>query len=293
MPRAFDRRQLSLTHDPSRRISEELPKTPKFGGPTQWSPKGDGLPIPIVQQVIDSIVQGFHGWFDQVDFNTENLSEFGNTVGQALGQISTIGIRLAKLEGTDTQIFENFEEYPGDIDSLGSKWFQWYAGSGGGTLGVVGKYATFTAALLTKNKWAYAIHKTPLSTHLHRVAVTVSVPQSLGGESANIIVARANPVANGDHVFARLERTSAQIGFVTAGMPTVLAQRDFTFRNGSVYSLDCTAERTFRLLENDTEILSGTDTAGVSVLGKSVGFGTFAPNNLPRPGVVGSFATYV
>lgn len=295
MPRAFDRRQLKLSHDPSRRIGEELPKTPPFTGPTQLRPNGDGLPIPIVQNVIDALVQGFHGWFDQRDFTTDNLSEFSNTVGQALGNIGTLGLRVAKLEGTSTAvIFEDFETYDYNPDDLGAQWLQYYSeNTGRGYLGIVGKYATFSLALTTKNRSAYAIHKTVPSTHLHKVSLTVSVPQVMAGQSANFIVARANPVAYGDHVYARMEKTSIEVGYVKAGVATPLAARDWTFRNGSVYTLDCTQERVFRLLENDSEILTATDSAAASFLGKSVGFGTFAPNSLARPGVVGSFATYV
>ena len=293
MPRAFDRRQLSLTHDPSRRISEELPRTPKFSGPTQWRPNGGDTPI--VQQVIDSIVQGFHGWFDQVDFNTGNLTDFSNTVGQALGTISTIGLRLAKLEGTSTAvILEDFETYDANADELGPKWLQYYSeNTGRGYLGIVGKYATFSLALNTKDRYAYAIHNTAPATHLHKVSLSVSVPQVFGAESANFIVARATKTAYGDHVFARLKKDSVEIGFVKAGQVQILGFKDWTFRNGSVYTLDCTQERTFTLLENDKVILTVQDSAAASTIAKSVGFGTYAPNSLARPGVVGSFATYI
>lgn len=296
MPKAFDRRQLSITHDPRKRISEELPKTPPFTGPTQMFPTGENLPTPIVQNLIDSIIQGFTGWFDQIGFNTGNVSDFSTTVAQALGTLGTIGLRLAKLEGTNSVVLEDFSTYPNGSD-LGPKWLQWYRGDdGNSTMGITNKYAVFNLTLDTVNRYGYAIHKTPAGSDHHKVSMTCSVPQDVFGQSENMLIARANPVVNGDHVFAAMSWTKVRIGFVKNGQTTELASRNYLFRNGSTYSLDVSEDRTFRLFENSKEILTATDGGNQSSLGagfQSTGFGTFAPNGAARPGLVGSFATYV
>jgi len=291
LPRAFDRRQLRISHDPRKRLSEELPKTPPFTGPTQLLPNGDNLPVPIVQELIDSIVQGFHGWFDQIGFKTSNVSDFSNTIGQAMGTIGTIGLRLAKLEGANAVILEDFATYP-TAATLGAKWFQWETGAGTGTIGIVNKYAQFKLTANTSKRYAYAINKTPAGSHLHKVSLTCSVPQDVLGQSENFIIARANPISSTDFVFAGFTWTKARIGYVKAGQVTDLVSRNFLFRNGSTYTLDCTAERTFRLFENTNEILTATDSGNATALNKSTGFATYAPNGAARPGVVGSFATY-
>lgn len=289
MPRAFDRRQLTITHDPSRRITEELPKTPPFTGPTQFLPSGD-FPVPIVQELIDSIIKGFTAWSGQSGFDTANVQEFSNTVAQAIGTLGTLGLRLAKLEAGGAVILEDFSTYPnGPV--LGAKWLQWDKGQGGGTIGILNKYAQFALSLDTVKKNSYAIHKTTTGSQLHKVAMTCSVPQDVFGQSENLIIARATNTSNTDFVFAGFTWTKARIGFVKAGVVTDLASRDFLFKNGSTYVLDCSTAGTFRLFENSNEILSATDSG--STPGEYVGFGTYAPNGAARPGVLGSFASYV
>lgn len=289
MPRAFDRRQLTITHDPARRITEELPKTPPFTGPTQFLPSGD-IPIPIVQELIDSIIKGFTAWSGQSGFDTSNVQDFSNTVAQAIGTIGTLGLRLAKLETGGAVILEDFATYP-NSPTLGAKWLQWEKGQGQGTIGVLNKYAQYGLNLDNVNKSAFAIHQTTTASQLHKVSLTCSTPQDVFGQSENLIIARATNTSNTDYVFAGFTWTRARIGYVKAGTTTVLKARDFLFKNGSTYTLDCTTAGTFRLFENSNEILSATDSG--SSPGEYVGFGTFAPNGAARPGVVGSFASYV
>lgn len=248
-----------------------------------------------VAGVIDSIIQGFHAW-SQTGFTTDDLNEFANTVGAAIGTLSAMGLRLNKLEGANAAILEDFSTYPNNTSSLGSEWVQWYSGAGGGTLGAVNGYAIFNLALDTANKLAYAIYNTPVASDFHKVSVAMSVPNELLGISQNLIVARANPVPNGDHVFARLGWRKIEMGFVKNGAVTILGSQDRLFTNGAIYTLDCTADRTWMLWENNTQILTVTDAASASSLGpdfRSTGFATFAPNGVARPGVVGSFATFI
>jgi hypothetical protein len=81
-----------------------------------------------------------------------------------------------------------------------------------------------------------------------------------------------------------------RLGYVKAGTATQLAARDFLFKNGSAYTLDCTTAGTLRLLENSNELLTASD-AGAPT-GNFCGFSTFTPNGAARPGVLGSFAVY-
>lgn len=288
MPRAFDRRQLSLTHDPSKRISEELPKTPPFTGPTQFLPTGD-FPIPIVQELIDSIIKGFTAWSGQSGFDIGNVQDFSNTVAQAIGTIGTIGLRLQKLETGGAVAIEDFSTYPNSA-TLGSKWLQWETGTGQGTIGVANKYAQYSIALDNVKRSAFALHKTTTGTALHKVSATISTPQDVFGQSENLLIARANLNSATDYVFASATWTKVRLGYVKAGTATILKSRDFLFKNGSAYTLDCTTAGTLRLLENNNEILTASD-AGAPT-GQYTGFGTFAPNGAARPGVLGSFATY-
>ena len=248
-----------------------------------------------IEGVIDSIIQGFHAW-TQTGFTEADLTEFANTVGAALGTLSAMGLRLNRLEGENAVILEDFSTYPNNTNSLGSEWVQWYTGTGGGTLGIVNGYAIFNLQLDTAGKWAYAVYNTPVSSDFHKVSAAMSVPNEFFGVSQNILVARANPVPNGDHVFARLSWRKVEMGFVKGGAVTVLGAVDRLFTNGAIYTLDCTADRTWMLWENNTQILQVTDVGAASSLGasfRSTGFGTFAPNGVARPGVAGSFATFV
>jgi hypothetical protein len=55
------------------------------------------------------------------------------------------------------------------------------------------------------------------------------------------------------------------------------------------------AANTFRLVENSKELLKVTDAAGLAPAGannRRAGFGTIAPNQKARPGVVAAFAAF-
>jgi hypothetical protein len=249
-----------------------------------------------IQKVIDAIVQGFNAWFEQIGFTPENVAEVNNTIGEAIGTLGTLGMRLAKLEQSNSQVLEEFKTYPNSVPSLGPKWTQWYTGTGGGTLGSVNGYAVPTLALDTTNKGMYAVWKNPMPSDFLKVSATISTPQELFGQSENFIYARWNPEVNGDYVFAGFTWRRARIGFVAGGKVTQLGSVTHDFRNGSIYTLDVTEERTFRIWENNSLVLTVVDAGGQSSFGdffRHTGFGMFAPNGVARPGVVGSFATYM
>jgi hypothetical protein len=249
-----------------------------------------------IQKVIDAIVQGFNAWFEQIGFTPENVAEVNNTIGEAIGTLGTLGMRLAKLEQSNSQVLEEFKTYPNNVPSLGPKWTQWYTGTGGGTLGSVNGYAVPTLALDTTNKGMYAVWKNPMPSDFLKVSATISTPQELFGQSENFIYARWNPEVNGDYVFAGFTWRRARIGFVAGGKVTQLGSVTHDFRNGSIYTLDVTEERTFRIWENNSLVLTVVDAGGQSSFGdffRHTGFGMFAPNGVARPGVVGSFATYM
>jgi hypothetical protein len=249
-----------------------------------------------LQEVIDAIVQGFNAWFQQIGFTPENVAEVNNTIGEAIGTLGTLGLRLQKLENANSQVLEEFKTYPNDVDSLGSKWSQWYTGSGGGTLGVVNGYAVPTLSLDTATKRMFAAWKGEMPSDLLKVSATISTPQELFGQSENYIYARWNPEVAGDFLFAGFTWRRARIGFVKGGQTTQIASVTHDFRNGSVYTFDVTEERTFRIWENNSLVLTAVDAGGVSSFGpgfRHVGFGAFCPNGVARPGVVGSFGTYL
>lgn len=295
MPKAFDRMQLAISHDPIQRIIEEIPRTPEFIPPWLVGP------FELIQQIIDALMQGFHGW-TQTGFPVEALSTLTNAIGIGLGELNHVAMRVAALEGQIVDAIENFTTYvTGALDP--SKWMQIYSSltggnSGGGLLSIGAQgYAVFQPVADTVNRVASAISTVVPTSDLQKVSAVLSVPANMGAQAANTILARvetSNPVAN--NVFAKLTDTNASVGFVKDGVTTVLGTVDNVLKNGATYTLDVTEPRTFTLIENSKPILKVVDAAAASALGaafRSTGFGTIAPNSTSRPGVFAAFASYI
>ena len=290
MPRALDLRQITLTNDPNRRITEELPRTPAF-----LSPILSGA-MALIQEIIDALVQGFHGW-TETGFGVDALRTITNSIGVDLGELNHLVMRVAALEGQLVSAIENFTTYvQGALDP--KKWLQVYDGLGGGLLSIGPQgYAVFQPVASTVNKVALAVNKVIPESDLQKVSAVFSVPANMGAQAANTILARVdnkNPVAN--NVFAKLTDTTVSVGFVKDGVTTVLGTVDNVLKNGANYTLDVTEPRTFTLVENSKPILKVVDAAATSALGaafRSTGFGTIAPNSRSRPGVVAAFASYI
>jgi hypothetical protein len=250
-----------------------------------------------LQELIDAIVQGFNAWFQQIGFTPENVQKVNNDIGAAIGTLGTLGLRLEKLEKANSQVLEDFKTYPQNVASLGPRWDQWYTGSGSGSLGVVNGFAVPTLGLDTTKKFMFAAWPTAMPSDFLKVSTTISTPQELFGESENYIIGRWNPEpVAGNYIFAGFTRTRARIGYVKAGQLTQLRSVTHDFRNGSVYTFDFTEERTFRIYEGTNLVLEAVDAGAQSSFGagfQHVGFGNFCPNGVARPGVVGSFATYL
>ena len=250
-----------------------------------------------LQELIDAIVQGFNAWFQQVGFTPANVQKVNNDIGAAIGTLGTLGLRLEKLEKTNSQVLEDFKTYPANTASLGPRWTQWYTGSGSGSLGIVNGFAVPTLGLDTSNKYMFAAWPTAAQSDFLKVSSTISTPQELFGQAENFIIGRWNPQPTvGDYIFAGFTRNRVRIGFVKAGQLTQLRSVTHDFRNGSVYTFDFTQARTFRVYEGTNLVLEAVDTGAVSSFGagfRHAGFGNFCPNGVARPGVVGSFATYV
>lgn len=290
MPRAIDFRQIQITHDPARRITHEVPRTPDFLPPLI------GGALALAQQIIDALINGFHGWFD-TGFSVDTLATMMNAVGAGLGELNHVGMRVAALEGQVVDAITNFAEAAGQaLDP--NKWLQVLTGTGGGavTVGQQG-YAVFQPVADTVNKVAMVINKTVATSDLQKVQAVFSVPAAMGAQAANTLLARVDavdPTAN--HVFAKMTDTTATIGYVAGGVTTVLGTVENTLKNGSTYALDVTEPRTFKLVENSRTILTAVDAAAQSALGaafRGTGFGTVAPNSKSRPGVVGAFASFI
>jgi hypothetical protein len=242
-----------------------------------------------LQQLIDAIVKGFTAWTGQSNFDTSAVQDFSNTVGQALGTLGTLGLRLQKLENGGALVLEDFASYP-NATTLGANWLQWEEGTGQGTIGVTNKYAIYNLQLDNVQRTAHALHKTSAGTALHRVSATISTPQDVFGQSENFLIARANYATDTDYVFAAMTWTRIRLGYVKAGNVTEIKTRDWLFKNGSTYSLDCTIPNTVRLLENTNVLLEASDVGAPT--GLYTGFAMKAPNGAARPGVIGSFAVF-
>lgn len=295
MPKAFDRMQLSVTHNPIMRITEETPRTPDFISPWLVGP------FELIQQIIDALMQGFHGWFDQTGFDVGDLVGLGSTIGQSLGELNAVVQKLlARAVAGVFAIVENFSTYISGL-SLGSKWKQWYTGVGDGLLGIANNFAQFLGGAV--NRTAFALFMSPEGaqrtlTDTQRVGVVFSVPANWGTTSYNSILGRAN-FAGTSYVFAKMSANTAEIGFLKSGAVTVLgAATNFRFKNGAAYWLEAGipgSPRTFRLFENNALILEAVDTAAGSIIGadnRFAGFATMSPNATTRPGVAAGFALY-
>lgn len=257
----------------------------------------------LAQEIIDALMQGFHAFGAGVTgFVGSDLKQLGVSIGAGLGELNHVAMRVTKLEGEIVNALENFATYGQNALSLGvDKWNQIYSGLGDGTLGTQLGYAVFQTTTDTVNKVALAINKETLEADFQRVSAVISKPLTDAAESANTLLARVDPLAlNPDNVYAKLTDTKVEIGFVKNGAVTVLGTVNNLLKNGSTYSLEAgvgTAENTFRLVEGSKEILKVTDAAFGTALGSSVGaafrsagFGTIAPNQKARPGIVAAFS---
>lgn len=253
----------------------------------------------FTQDVVDALMQGFHGWFDKTGFKASDLQQMGVAIGAGLGELNHVAMRVLKLEGLVAKILENFSTYTQSLSLDPTKWNQWYTGSGGGTLGILNGYAQFIPQADTVNRVATAINKVASDSDAQTVQAVISKPFTDTAQSANLLIARADPTkVNGDQVFAKLTDSQVSIGFVKDGATTVLGTVNNQLRNGSTYTLETGvdgAANTFRVLENSREVLKVTDALNQSSVGeafRSTGFGTVAPNSTARPGIVAAFGSF-
>ena len=257
----------------------------------------------LAQQIIDALMQGFNAFGAGVTgFVAADLKQLATAIGAGLGELNHVAMRVTKLEGEIVNALENFATYGQNALSLGvDKWNQIYSGVGGGTLGTQLGYAVFQTTADTVNKVALAINKETLEADFQKVSAVISKPLTDAAESANTLLARVDPLGlNPDNVYAKLTDTKVEIGFVKNGAVTVLGTVNNLLKNGSTYTLEAgvdAAENTFRVVEGSKEILKVTDAAAGTALGSSVGaafrsagFGTIAPSQKARPGIVAAFS---
>jgi hypothetical protein len=257
----------------------------------------------LAQEIIDALMQGFNAIGAGVTgFVAADLKQLAVAIGAGLGELNHVAMRVTKLEGEIVAALENFATYAQNALSLGTDlWNQIYSGAGGGTLGTQLGYAVFQTAADTVNKVALAVNKEVLGTDFQKVSAVISKPLTDAAQSANTLLARVDPLGvNPDNVFAKLTDTQVEIGFVKNGAVTVLGTVNNLLKNGSTYTLEAgvgAAANTFRVVENSKELLKVTDplagTATGSSLGaafRNAGFGTIAPNQRARPGIVAAFS---
>ena len=257
----------------------------------------------LAQEIIDALMQGFNAIGAGVTgFVAADLKQLAVAIGAGLGELNHVAMRVTKLEGEIVNALENFATYAQNALSLGTNlWDQIYSGAGGGTLGTQLGYAVFQTAADTVNKVALAVNKEILGTDFQKVSAVISKPLTDAAQAANTLLARVDPTKpNPDNVFAKLTDTTVEIGFVKNGAVTVLGTVNNLLKNGSTYTLEAgvgAAANTFRVVEGSKELLKVTDPAAGTALGSSVGaafrkagFGTIAPNQKARPGIVAAFS---
>ena len=256
-----------------------------------------------VQQVIDALMQGFHGWSTAVaGFNPSDLRDVGRDIGIAIGELNHVALRVQQLEQGAAKALENFSTYAQNALGLPTAlWNQFYAGTGSALLGTQSGYAVLTPTPDTINRIAVASTKVVTDGDIQAVTAVISKPLTDAGVSANTILARVdvtNPLQN--NVYAKLTDTTAEIGFVKAGVTTVLSKVNNPLKNGAAYTLQAgigAATNTFQLLENSRPVFTTppVDALGQSAIGaqfRSAGFGVIAPNPTARPGVVAAFSVF-
>ena len=259
----------------------------------------------LAQEIIDALMQGFNAFGSQVTgFVAADLKQLATAIGAGLGELNHVAMRVTKLEGEIVNALENFATYAQNALSLGTdKWNQIYSGVGGGTLGTQLGYAVFQTAADTANKVALAVNKESLESDFQKVSAVISKPLTDAAESANTLLARVDPLGlNPDNVYAKLTDTKVEIGFVKNGAVTVLGTVNNLLKNGSTYSLEAgvgAAANTFQVLEGSKPLFNPplTDPAAGTALGSSIGtafrsagFGTIAPSQKARPGIVAAFS---
>jgi hypothetical protein len=288
-------------------------QTPDLGVLEDWADDVWALgedALELGQDVVDSLIQGFHGWWDSVGFAPLDVRTLSTTIATAVAELNAAIIALqSTTAGTafsGTAVYENFTAgapaYPSG-PSLGAKWDQWYEGTGDALLGIANNYAVMQGSSLGR----YAITrykgdggKAITATTRQRIGLVASVPANWGLRSYNYILGRMGAdAATKKYVFAKLSNNTAEIGYRNGGGEVMLGSvPNFRYKNGAIYWLECgfgDSDRTFRLFENSTLLLTVTDAGNGSLLGteyRGGGFATYSPNSLTRPGVVAALAFY-
>jgi hypothetical protein len=247
-------------------------------------------------------VQGFHGWIGNLTrtgFPAEDLQQVGIAIGAVVGELNSVTMKVDELAGQVAAAIENFASSVQNVLSMGQDWFQYYLGSGGGTLGIQNGYAVFQAAADTVNKVAVSVNKALTTGDFQAVSAIISKPITDAGQAVNTILARVDPTkVNSDNVFAKMTDATATIGYVKNGVTTVLGEVQNVLKNGSKYTLEAGvggSANTFRLLEGSKEILKVTDSLAASSIGaafRGSGIATLAPNPKARPGLFAAFSAF-
>jgi hypothetical protein len=262
------------------------------------------------QEIVDSVVQGFHGWWNETGFAPLDLQTINTTIATAVAELNAAIVALqSSTAGTafsGTAVYENFTAgapaYPNG-QALGARWDQWYEGSGAALLGINNNYAVLTGTSLGRT--AYARYKATgtikniTSSNRQRIGLVASVPANWGLRSYNYIYGRMahNEASTKKYVFAKLSNNTAEIGYRAGGGEVIIGSApNFRYKNGAIYWFESgfgDSDRTYRLFENSTLLLTVTDASNASLVGaeyRGVGFGMYSPNSVTRPGVVAAFA---
>lgn len=168
--------------------------------------------------------------------------------------------------GGGTSVFVNFASYSNGT-SLPIEWDQLYSGSGTGLWGVEsGKTKWYPTNSNARECLAiYTAEQTV--TNYQKVGMACSSAPAWfnsGAKGWNYLIGRADADCD-EYVYAKLEKSYAEIGCVAGGVTTVLATMgSFTFKSGVTYWLACgttagAGEFTYQLIEGSVPLLTVSD----------------------------------
>ncbi len=222
-----------------------------------------------------SIVNSWFGWSgDWTDTDAESaMANQAATIAAMSSAVTQLQNRAQNAAVGGVSTFIDFTERAA-ATSLGADFTQTYSGSGTGYLGL-DNGAKFFFGSAAPADCDFVKNDFQTSTDYQKIGFAFgSTPQydAQGHSSSNEIHGRKN-AAGDTYVFGNLDYNTAQLGCVVAGVRTVFVTSSsgvFKFKSNASYWLECGTIgglRVFRILENNTPVLTHTEVGTTSQVG--------------------------
>lgn len=233
--------------------------------------------IPAIQKTINAIVNGWFGWIGDwtEDDAADAVANQAATIATMSSAVTQLQNRAQNQDVGGVSTFIDFTARPA-ATSMGADFTQTYSGSGTGYLGL-DNGAKFFFGTFASRDCDFLKNDFQTTTDYQKVGLAFgSTPQydALGHSSNNEIHGRKN-AAGDTYVYANLDYNTAQLGCQVAGSRTVFVTSPsgtFKFKSNASYWLECGTIgglRVFRVLENNTPVLTHTEVGTTSQVGAS------------------------